>query len=235
MICSKCGNEIQAGNKFCGNCGAQAVGDSSTMVQLDEMAARVRTGVRNLRENMPSDLEELSGRAAVLRQQLSHSGEMLNRPIVYLGIALMQMLTVFLWFADCVRVTVFNQSQTASMHELFGGVEFLSYITVACLVASAVNMLLPVIRYSARKHRNLVIPKAASIWTLCMYIIGRIASTQAEKEYSDYNASVGLTVGGCILGFLCVASVILIFLLAKKRKSARRTPKFLNENCEKEN
>ena len=233
MICNRCKHEINEGENFCPKCGLRV--GAVPQPQLEDLTNRLRSGAQYVWEHVPANMDELSTKADSIQQQLKsylQGTKSLNRPIVYLGIGLMQVLTVLLWFADCIHMAVAGQSESMNMHEVFGGVEYMSYITVGLLLVSAVCVILPVFVPGIRRLKSMLLPRIASVWTTCMFAIGLFSSSEAERQYSSYNAVVGPTLGGFLLGFLCIATVILAFAITKKKKNAPRHTHYLTNNEE---
>ena len=234
MICKKCGNELNIGERFCPKCGTAAppafcsrcggvlnvesscphCGATVLMTvsnQLKEQAGKLRDAAKSVSQSLPASLAPKSTASGLS-----------SFPISYIGIAALHILLAILWFCKTITISALGiYSEKFSMQDICkqSDSSWLTVITVILLLAGAVFALLPLVRQDIEKLKKLTIPKIASIWTTLWFIGQIIYSTHQAGNYHNYNASVGITFGGFLFILAGIGAIALPLILSPISKA----------------
>lgn len=234
MFCTKCGKEIENGNKFCTNCGTQVGGkpmqaDPSQLLQIaaakigpmkDKAVAAMHTAAEAA--SPAKDKLVAAGKAAVkaagpaVRDGASWlAGN--SATVVRLAKVAAFVIMIFLWFSKLVKLSVLGTTQEFSMLDMSEGAQWVSYLTAVILAAGAVCSAFPGICPKCS------VPMLASGWTAFWFISSVLTASSQLTDYSRYEPAFTVTFAGWLLGILSIGMLVLTVLEALKRKRSPQT------------
>ena len=198
MFCGKCGTEIKTDVKFCPQCGApvQAANTQPTGQEQQPPPG-------NWTPQRPAAPQQ-SFRPAAFHPAGLQSG---NLSLPHIGIAVLNILVLVLWFCETYAASAMGFSQGASLGAIFGEeLPGMNIITVAfCLVAAVLSVVSLLRKKSGRPIFQLI----AWIWCLGIFLLAFFLTANEAGKYGQL-VGVSLTFGGWIYLLACIALGVLI-------------------------
>lgn len=216
MFCPKCGNQVNANERFCGKCGENLQNVFQQQVQPQQVQPQPQ--YQQPGTVQPPYSYQPYPQAPV--QPAANSKEATTLKILYLVLTATSLLSAFLWFAKGMYASAMGMKQTGSFHQMCqGGGEILSVLNVIFGIVLAVLFLLPVLTNTAGKRRRLIGTKILAILqTLCFAIVMLAAVGEASGSYWGVTISWGLTFVGWIYLLTILAALILPYMISSKSK-----------------
>lgn len=231
MFCPKCGNQIPDNSGFCGRCGAQLSpvqpqqGGYSPQPQQGGYVPQTQTAYYPVPGGIPQ------GRSG--RSFLSGTADFINL-IMNISGALLQIITVILWFVPGIKVTILFGNEDISPNKLILEVLDIEDMSTALYrigVAFLIILALAAVASYVMSLFNLHIPRLVfpicnaciSFIFLLVMIIFTIIAHHATKEAMGLGA-VSLAFGGILYIFNCIVMIgincFAIFLAISSKKPA---------------
>lgn len=200
MFCGNCGNQIVDGQVFCANCGNRV---GAGPIANPNMS---RPNVNIPRPNIPTP--NFGG------MSVKSVGAGNSSAVLYLAVAVAQILELIFWFCPFVGAEVFGYKLSFSMHGAYveGNHTFTSVLTIIFMIMALLCIGAKIINFNAYDKIMCIVAATISGWTMGLVVHTFIKALGEEL--------IGVTFWAVLLSIISIA--IPVFWVIEARKASKK-------------